>query len=409
MGLAPYGEPRYADLIRDNLIEIYDDGSFWMDMDYFDYCHGLTMTSSKFHQLFGGPPRQPESLLTQREMDLAASVQVVTEDIMLSSARHLHKQTGMSNLCLAGGVALNCVGNGRILREGPFERLWIQPAAGDAGGALGAAFFVWHQLLDRPRSPRSTDGMRGSLLGPSFTDEEIRERLEAKGATFRWFDDLTECWEHVAELLANEQVVGWLQGRLEFGPRALGARSILGDARSPRLQSVMNQKIKFRESFRPFAPIVLKEDAADFFDVRRGTESPYMLLVAAVRHDQRLATTTTTDGPALQDLHVERSTIPAVTHVDYSARLQTVDAERSGPIYDLLAAFKRKTGCGVLINTSFNVRGEPIVCTPDEAYQCFMATNMDALVMGRCVLSKTVQTHPADHPTDDYLARFPLD
>ncbi|MHB1035970.1 MAG: carbamoyltransferase family protein [Pirellulales bacterium] len=410
MGLAPYGEPRYADLILSRLVDLKQDGSFRMDMSYFNYCQGLTMTSRKFDRLFGGPPRRPESPLTQREMDLAASIQLVTEEIMLRAARHVHAQTGMKRLCLAGGVALNCVGNGRILREGPFDEIWIQPAAGDAGGALGTALFIWHQLLDQPRECRPRDSQHGSLLGPRFSDESIREFLDAAGAKYRRFDDDAALCDHVADLLAGEKVVGWLQGRMEFGPRALGGRSILGDARSRRMQSVMNLKIKFRESFRPFAPSVLEERAGDYFQMRPGEQSPYMLLVAPVAEAKRLPLNDAAAGlKGLAKLAVPRSEVPAVTHVDYSARVQTVDAERHGRYHQLLRKFEEKTGCPVVINTSFNVRGEPIVCTPQDAYRCFMATNMDALVLERFVLVKEEQPQAKQHETDQYLARFALD
>jgi carbamoyltransferase len=407
MGLAPYGTPRYADLIRDTLMDLKDDGSFRLDLSYFNYCQGLTMTSSKMDRLFDGPPRRPESDLTQREMDLAASIQVVTEDIMMRAARHLHQQTGASNLCLAGGVALNCVGNGRLLREGPFERIWIQPAAGDAGGALGAALFTWHQLLEEPRQVRSPDAQRGSLLGPRFDPSRIRRFLDECGAVYTEFDDDRVLCEHVAELIDEEHVVGLFQGPMEFGPRALGCRSIIGDARSPRMQSVMNLKIKFRESFRPFAPIVLRERVHEYFEMRPEEDSPYMLLVAPVATDKRLdEIQSPADG--LDKLKQLRSTVPAVTHVDYSARVQTVDAERHGRLYRLMKAFESRTGCPVLINTSFNVRGEPIVQSPEDAWHCFMNTEMDVLVLENCVLLKTEQpTVTGDR--DAYLQQFALD
>ena len=409
MGLAPYGEPTYAALIRDHLIDLKPDGSFKMDMTYFRYCEGLQMTSPAFDDLFEGPQRAPESPITQREMDIAASIQLVTEDIMLSAARHVHRETGERRLCLAGGVALNCVGNGRILREGPFDELWIQPAAGDAGGALGVALFIWHQLLDKPRPVSTDDTQWGSLLGPRFSDEDLTRFLDTQGAVYQQFDDDATLCDHVAELLAAENVVGWFQGRMEFGPRALGARSILGDARSREMQSVMNRKIKFRESFRPFAPSVLQERVGDYFDMREGQPSPYMLLVAPVRESQRTPDAPDAGLEGVAKLQVARSTVPAVTHVDYSARVQTVDAIRHGRYHRLLAAFERHTGCPVLINTSFNVRGEPIVCEPAEAYRCFMATNMDVLVLERCVLLKRDQPHAPDHTTDEYLAEFALD
>lgn len=407
MGLAPFGEPKYAELIREELIDIKPDGSFRMDMSYFGYCQGLRMTSSRFHRLFGGAPRRPESPITQREMDLAASVQQVTEEIMLRSVSHLHRETGMSNLCLAGGVALNCVGNGRILREGPFERIWIQPAAGDAGGALGAALFLWHQLLENQRSADGSDSQQGSLLGPAYSTDEVREFLDAQGAVYRQFESLDDLSRTVAELLAAEKVVGWMQGRMEFGPRALGSRSILGDARSRSMQRVMNLKIKFRESFRPFAPVVLHDRVADYFDFPADCESPYMLLVAPVTERERSGDSSGTRG--LERLNAVRSTIPAVTHVDFSARVQTVDPERHGKLHSLMKAFEAQTGCPVLVNTSFNVRGEPIVCTPEDAYRCFMATNMDVLVMEDCILLKEEQTGAEPHPIDEHLARFELD
>ena len=410
MGLAPYGEPRYAYVIRDRIIDLAEDGSFRMDLAYFNYCQGLTMTSRRFDDLFGGPPRRPEAPLTQREMDLAASIQQVTEEIMLRNARHVHAATGMKNLCLAGGVALNCVGNGRILREGPFEHVWIQPAAGDAGGALGTALFIWHQLLDQPRTPvHEADSQHGSLLGPQYAGDEIRASLDAAGAVYREFDTDDELCEAVAGLLAQGSVVGWFQGRMEFGPRALGARSILGDPRSASMQSTMNLKIKFRESFRPFAPSVLREHVGDYFETRPQEDSPYMLLVAPVRDAHRRRVDA--DAAALTGidrLKVERSTLPAVTHVDYSARIQTVDALRHDRYYRLLKAFGRQTGCPVLINTSFNVRGEPIVCRPAEAYRCFMATNMDVLVVEGFVMLRADQPESGAR-RDEYLAQFQLD
>jgi carbamoyltransferase len=410
MGLAPYGEPKYADLFYRRLIDLKDDGSFRMDMSYFNYCQGLTMTSPKFHRLFGGPPRKPESLVTQREMDLAASLQAVTEEVMLRMARHVHAVTGQKNLCLAGGVALNCVANGRILREGPFEHLWIQPAAGDAGGALGVALFIHHQLLDRPRTTTPTDSQRGSLLGPEYSDAAIETFLRAQGASYTRYDSDDELCEAVAAHLADEQVVGWFQGRMEFGPRALGARSILGDARSPDMQSVMNLKIKFRESFRPFAPSVLRESVDAYFETRPGEDSPYMLLVAPVRPDKRLPADPRAQAlQGIDKLKLPRSVIPAVTHVDYSARVQTVDAARN-PLYDkLLRAFERRTGCPVIINTSFNVRGEPIVGSPADAYRCFLATNIDVLALGRCVLRKAEHQAMSRAEVEAHLAQFQLD
>ena len=392
MGLAPYGEPKYVDRIRDRLIDLKPDGSFRLDMSYLDYCQGLRMTSRKFDALFGGPPRLPEAPLTEREMDIAASIQAVTEEAMLRAARHVHAETGMRNLCLAGGVALNCVGNGRILREGPFDNVWIQPAAGDAGGALGVAQFIWHQLQDRPRQARTPDGQHGSLLGPRATNDDIRALLDSAGAIYEEYADDASLCNDVADLLARGQVVGWFQGRMEFGPRALGTRSILGDARLPDMQSLLNRKIKFRESFRPFAPSVLRERVGDFFEMRPGEDSPYMLLVAPVQESRR---TKLDEGGeswrGLDKLNASRSDIPAVTHVDCSARVQTVDAERHGRYATLLRAFEAKTGCPVLVNTSFNVRGEPIVCTPEDAWRCFLATNMDVLVLERFVLRRQAQ------------------
>ena len=408
MGLAPYGEPRWADAILERLMDLKPDGSFRLNLDYFNYCQGLTMTSPAFDRLFGGPPRRQESPLSQREMDLAASIQVVTEEVMLRAGRHVHEQTGARNLCLAGGVALNCVGNGRLLREGPFDRIWIQPAAGDAGGALGVALLIWHQLLDQPRTPTQPDGQSGSLLGPEFSDVEIRRFLDAQGARYRTIEDDDALMHDVSELIAGEKVVGWFQGRMEFGPRALGSRSILGDARSERLQSVMNLKIKFRESFRPFAPVVLRERASEYFELPPGVESPYMLLVAKVSA-AKLRRDGATSAVGLDKLKIPRSVVPAITHVDDSARVQTVDAERHGRLHHLMRAFEAKTGCPVLINTSFNVRGEPIVCSPEHAWRCFMATNMDALVLGRQLLLKAEQPNATEHTRDDYLAQFALD
>jgi carbamoyltransferase len=410
MGLAPYGEPRFANVIREKLIDLKPDGSFRMDMSYFNYCQGLTMTSRKFDGLFEGPPRLPETPVTQREMDIAASIQQVTEEIMLRCARHVHAETGLRHLCLAGGVALNCVGNGRILREGPFEDVWIQPAAGDAGGALGAALFVWHQLLDEPRSAATCDTQSGSLLGPRYEADEIREYLDSVGAVYHEYPDDGALCNAVATLLAQQCVVGWFQGRMEFGPRALGSRSILGDPRSQMMQSTMNLKIKFRESFRPFAPAILRERVDEFFEMRPDEDSPYMLIVAPVRAAKRAgnaASEATLTG--LEKLQRPRSIIPAVTHVDYSVRVQTVDAERHGRFYELVRAFERQTGCPAIINTSFNVRGEPIVCRPAEAYRCFMATHMDALVLERFVLVRDDQPQVRTVDRGEYLSQFALD
>ena len=412
MGLAPYGEPRFADLIRKHLIHIRDDGSFWMDMSYFNYCQGMIMTSEKFDRLFGSLPRSPESMLTQREMDLAASVQLVCEEIMLKCARHLHKLTKTKNLVMAGGVALNCVGNGRILRDGPFENLWIQPAAGDAGGALGVALLIWHHVLSQSRSVNRSDTQSGSLLGPEFTDDETRRFLDNASANYHTFTNERELLGQVADLLASEKVVGWLHGRMEFGPRALGSRSILGDARSEKMQQVMNLKIKFRESFRPFAPCVLKEDVTEYFELNG--ESPYMLLVAPVLERHRTALTEEqkqlmADGDLRKRVNIKRSIIPAVTHVDYSARVQTVDEARHGRFYRLIKRFKEKTGCSVIVNTSFNIRGEPIVCTPEDAYNCFLGTDMDALVLGNQLLLKSEQPSADSFDAEKYKASFKLD
>jgi carbamoyltransferase len=407
MGLAPYGDPIYKDLILRHLIDLRDDGSFRMDMSYFGYCHDDVMTTTKFERLFGGPPRTPESKLTAREMNLAASIQAVTEEIMLRVARHAAALTGSSNVVLAGGVALNCVGNGRILREGPFDNVWIQPAAGDAGGALGAALFVWHQLLGKPRQPKPCDSQKGSLLGPRCSDGEIRAHLDEVGAVYDRYEDEGELARVVAALVAEQRVVGHVAGRMEFGPRALGARSILGDARSPDMQTTMNVKIKFRESFRPFAPVVLRDRVHEFFEMRPGEDSPYMLLVAPVRADKRLAAGA--GGEGFDRLKSARSVIPAVTHVDYSARVQTVDRERAPRLHAILQAFEARTGCPVMINTSFNVRGEPIVCTPADAYRCFMATDMDALVLEHYVMLKERQAARGDVDRAAYLAEFALD
>jgi carbamoyltransferase len=410
MGLAPYGEPKYYDLIMDKLIDLKEDGSFRLNMSYLPYCHKTVMTGGKFEELFGGPPRKLESPLTQREMDIAASIQAVTEEIMLRAAQHVHRQTGMKNLVLAGGVALNCVGNGRILREGPFENIWIQPAAGDAGGALGAALFVWYQLLDNERKVDDMDKQRASLLGPDYSSEQIRQFLDSVNAGYHSFTDEEQLIDKVAELMNDEKVIGWFQGRMEFGPRALGNRSIIGDARSEKMQSLMNRKIKFRESFRPFAPCVLREDVKDYFEMRNEEDSPYMLLVAYVREDKRLQPDVPLETlKGLDKLKVKRSVVPAVTHVDYSARIQTVDAQRHPKLHRLMSTFKDKTGCPVIINTSFNIRGEPIVCSPEHAYRCFMATNMDVLVMENLLLYKGEQPEARQHEIDKYMAQFEPD
>lgn len=410
MGLAPYGEPRFAPLIVEHLIDLKQDGSFKMDLSYFDYCHGLSMTSAKFHKLFGGPPRPAESLLTQRDMDLAASIQAVTEEIMLRQARHAHALTGCENLCLAGGVALNCVGNGRILRDGPFKNLWIQPASGDAGGSLGAALMIQFQLLNQPRDPAS-DPQSGSLLGPEFRDGTIERFLKRQGVSYSRCASDQELVQTIAAELSAGKVVGWFQGRMEFGPRALGARSILGDPRDPEMTSAMNLKIKFRESFRPFAPAVLADRAGEYFDAPADLESPYMLLVAPVHPDKRLDPPNH-DGRQLwgiESLKIPRSVIPAVTHVDHSARIQTVDARRFPLFHQLIRAFEERTGCPILINTSFNVRGEPIVCSPSDAYYCFQATGIDTLALGRCIVRKADAPALAEAEREAHLAQFALD
>ncbi len=416
MGLAPYGRPVYQEQIYKHLLELKPDGSLWMNMDYFNYCQGLTMTHPRFHALFGGAPRNPESMLEQRHMDLAASVQAVAEEVLLRMARDARKETGKKYLVLAGGVALNCVANGRILREGPFEDIWIQPAAGDAGGSLGAALFVWHQLLKKQRVTNRQDTQKGSLLGPRYSADSIAGFLAEMDAPHARFEDEGELLELTAQLLAEGKIVGWFCGRMEFGPRALGARSILGDPRSTTMQSTMNLKIKFRESFRPFAPCVLQEHAADYFEIRPGQQSPYMLLVAGIKNQHRSKLSTDDLRIMEQDpdlrhrVNIARSSLPAITHVDYSARLQTVDERRHGRFYRLLKTFERQTGCPVLVNTSFNVRGEPIVCSPNDAYRCFLATDMDALVMENFVLRKEQMTKEAtEAEKQKYLAQFELD
>ncbi len=406
MGLAPYGQPVYVDLIRKHLVKIFDDGSIWMDQSYYNYSGGLTMTSKKFDKLFGGPPRRRESPITQREMDLAASIQVVTEEIMLKMARYAHQLTGMKYLCLAGGVALNCVGNGRLFREGPFEDIWVQPASGDAGGALGAALFTWYQLLEKPRIAKAEDSMEGSYLGPEPEDAATRAFLEKEKAKFRHIPDERRLCEEAADLIASEKVVGWVSGRMEFGPRALGARSILGDARSEKMQTQMNVKIKFRESFRPFAPSVLEEKAPDWFCIERRHRSPYMLVVAPVLEKHRqVASSNVAKG--LDRVKERRSPLPAITHVDYSARLQTVGGHTR--YRKLLEAFERRTGSPVIINTSFNVRGEPIVCTAEEAYRCFLNTDMDALVIGNFLLLKEENAAASAEARAKYLQKFEPD
>ena len=408
MGLAPYGEPIYRDLILDNLIDLKADGSFKMDMSYFAYCYDDVMTSPKMNELFGGPPRKSESEITQREMDIAASIQVVTEEVVLRTARTAHELTGSKNLTLAGGVALNCVANGRLLREGPFENLWIQPAAGDAGGALGAALFVWYQLLENPRDNKGFDSQRGSLLGEQESQESIEQYLNSVGAVYQYLPEEEKLCDRVAELIADEKVVGHVGGRMEFGPRALGARSILGDARSTKMQEIMNVKIKFRESFRPFAPAVMQEHVDEFFEMRPMEDSPYMLLVAPVKGD-KLLDTEDHGEKGLDKLKQLRSVVPAITHVDNSARVQTIDKRRSPRFYGIISKFKERTGSPVLINTSFNVRGEPIVRTSEDAYRCFMHTNMDALVLENYVLLKEDQPNAREIDLEAYLTEFALD
>ncbi len=410
MGLAPYGEPKYYDLILEKLIDLKQDGSFRLNMSLLPYCHKTVMTGPRFEKLFGGPARKGESPLTQREMDIAASIQAVTEEIMLRAARHVHNKTGMQNLVLAGGVALNCVGNGRILREGPFDNIWIQPAAGDAGGALGAALFVWYQLLGNERRVDGRDNQRGSLLGPAYSDEEIRWFLDSVNAEYHIYTNEEQLIAKAADLIDEGKVIGWFQGRMEFGPRALGNRSIIGDARSEKMQSIMNRKIKFRESFRPFAPCVLREDVDEYFEMRPEDDSPYMLLVAPVQKDKRLPLETPSESlKGLDKLKVKRSVVPAITHVDYSARIQTVDPQRHAKLHRLMSRFKERTDCSVIINTSFNIRGEPIVCSPEHAYRCFMATNMDVLVMENQLLYKEEQPQARQHDIDEYKAQFELD
>ena len=434
MGLAPYGEPKYVKAIRDHVVEIKDDGSLWMNQEYFTYAHGLRMTGSRMERLLGGPAREPESRLTQREMDLARSIQEITEEVMLKMTAFAHRETGLKDLCLAGGVALNCVGNGRVLREGPFDQIWIQPAAGDAGGALGVAMSIWHKHLGRPRIspeasgawerppknaecrvqsadtatrrvPRYADGMNGAYLGPQFSEGQIQASIDRGGWVARRVDRGSLAFQ-VAGFLADEKVVGLLQGRMEFGPRALGARSILGDARSPKMQSVMNLKIKFRESFRPFAPAVLREHVGEWFEI--DTDSPYMLLVADVKAERRIAVAESAERLwGIDKLNVPRSTVPAITHVDYSARIQTVRRETSRLYYDIISAFNEQTGCPIIINTSFNVRGEPIVCTPEDAYRCFMRSNIDVLVLENFVLEKAAQ--PSRQEDESWKQEFVLD
>lgn len=405
MGLAPYGEPKYVDLILDNLIDLKEDGTFRLNMKYFNYATGLTMTNRKFADLFGSPARKPESELSQKEMDIARSIQWVTEEIVLRLGRSVHKETGMDYLCLAGGVALNCVSNGRLLREGPFKGIWIQPAAGDAGGAIGAALSAYYEYLEKPRASRSSDDMQGAYLGPSFSNETIKAYLDKVGASYTELED-DALMRKLADIMEKEQVVGWFQGRMEFGPRSLGARSIIGDARSSKMQTVMNLKIKYRESFRPFAPVVKYDKVSDWFE-HQGP-SPYMLIVAPVKEDKRnLMNEDQEQLFGIDKLNVPRSQIPAVTHVDYSARVQTVHPETNPRFYQLLEAFEEKTTCPVLVNTSFNVRGEPIVNTPEDAYRCFMRTEMDYLVMENILIDKSKQ--PEWREQGDWRNEFALD
>jgi carbamoyltransferase len=405
MGLAPYGEPVYVDLILDNLLDVKDDGSFRLDMSYFNYTTGLTMTNTKFDKLFGGPPRAAESEISQREMDLARSIQVVTEEVVLKIARNVHKELGTDYLCLAGGVALNCVSNGRILREGPFKDIWIQPAAGDAGGALGAALSVWYEYLENSRTASAGDDMKGAYLGPRPRAADIKAYLDETGAHYEELND-SVLMPRLAEILSNEKVLGWFQGRMEFGPRSLGGRSIIGDPRSQKMQSIMNLKIKYRESFRPFAPAVKAERVSEWFEIDR--RSPYMLLVAPVKKEKcRTMTSEQQQLFGIEKLNIPRSELPSITHVDYSARIQTVHQETNPRFHKLLDEFEDATGCPVLVNTSFNVRGEPIVCSPEDAYRCFMRTEMDYLVLENFLLSKDDQ--PEWHETDDWRSEYALD
>jgi carbamoyltransferase len=407
MGLAPYGEPKYVDLIKEHLIDIKDDGTYKLDMQYFNYATGLTMTNSKFARLFAGPARKPESVLGQREMDIAASIQVVTEEVVLKLSNTICKELGVDNVCLSGGVALNCVANGRLLREGTLKNLWIQPAAGDAGGALGAALSVWFEREKKPRTVDKTkmDAMQGSYLGPSFTNLDIAARLDTLGAKYQQMDD-AKLMPKLAEILDSDKVVGWFQGRMEFGPRSLGGRSIIGDPRSPKMQSIMNLKIKYRESFRPFAPSVLADQVSEWFE--QTTPSPYMLIVAPIKESKRIPMSEEQTALfGIEKLNIPRSTLPAITHVDYSARIQTVHNETNPRYHALLSTFLDRTKCGVLVNTSFNVRGEPIVCTPEDAYRCFMRTEMDYLVVENILLSK--QDQPEVERDDSWKDEFELD
>jgi len=405
MGLAPYGEPKYVDLIYQNLIDLKEDGSFRLNMDYFNYATGLTMTNRKFDRLFGGPARKAESQITQREMDIARSIQVVTEEVVLRLARSIHKDLGVENLCLAGGVALNCVANGRVLREGPFKNIWIQPAAGDAGGALGAALAAWHEQHDKPRTVQPQDAMKGSYLGPRYSNDQIQLALDHSGAQYEKLSD-ADLMPKLAKILADGNVVGWFQGRMEFGPRALGGRSIIGDPRNSKMQSVMNLKIKYRESFRPFAPSVAADKVSDYFELDR--PSPYMLLVAPLKENLRLKMSPEQERLfGIDKLNVPRSSLPAITHVDYSARIQTIHPETNPRFYALIKEFEAQTGCAVLVNTSFNVRGEPIVSSPEDAYRCFMRTEMDYLVLENFILAKKDQA-PLEKD-ESWMKEFELD
>ena len=412
MGLAPYGRPVYADIIKEKMVDIYDDGSIWLDMSYFNYCAGQTMTTRKFDNLFGGAPRNPESRITQREMDIAASIQKVTDEIMIRMSRHAQEITGCSNLCLAGGVALNCVANGKIMEEDIFDKIWIQPAAGDAGGALGAAMFVWHQFLDRQRKVETGDSQMGSLLGTRYSNDEIKRFLDGQGSKYEFHEE-DALVDRVADYIRAGKVIGWFYGKMEFGPRSLGARSIIGDARSKDMQAKMNLKIKYRESFRPFAPCVLAEDADKYFEF--DSESPYMLIVAQVKEDRRIQIDEgqrqimTSDPDLCKRVNIPRSEIPAVTHIDYSARIQTVDKNRHGRFYEVIRRFKEKTGCPVIINTSFNIRGEPIVCSPADAFRCFMNCEMDVLVLENFILRKEEQSVLDKKDIEEYKKQFKLD
>ena len=412
MGLAPYGKPIYKEIILDKLLDLKSDGSFTMNMDYFAYCHGLTMTTEKFSKLFGGPPRKSESQITEREMNLASSIQAVTEEIVLKMASYARDLTGKKNLCLSGGVALNCVANGKLLDSGLFDRIWVQPASGDAGGALGCALFSHYQLLNQDRIPEETDSMRGSYLGPAFGEETIREFLDEEKAPYHFYENEDELLNFTAQKIADENIIGWFDGRMEFGPRALGNRSILGDARSEKMQVKMNVSIKFRESFRPFAPSVLKERVKDYFKME--TESPYMLIVAPVKEDIRRKPNqeevqSMKSENLLERVAICRSTVPAITHIDYSARVQTVSEARNERYYRLIKRLEKITGCGLVVNTSFNIRGEPIVCTPQDAYRCFLCTDMDILVLGNFILVKEEQPIESLKEKEKYIASFDLD